>query len=65
MQQLCGDVSSMEEKAPIPSRFESKARDNEIKAWKNAHKGVQDETEPEVFLRVKRSPFVKDAYGDT
>ena len=65
MQQLYGNVSSMQEKAPISSRYMSKARFSETQAWTNAQMGEQDETEPEVFARVERSPYVEGVYMET
>ena len=52
----------MEEKSPIPSRYESKARSNETQDWMNAPGGEQDEREPDVFSRVERSPYVEDVH---
>ena len=65
MQQLYEDVSTMEEKAPTPSRYKSKERSSETQAWINAPRGEQDETEPEAFSRVERSPYVEDFHMGT
>ena len=43
----------MEEKAPIPSRDESKARARGTQAWTNALTGEQYETEQGVYIRVE------------
>ena len=59
MKQLQRKFSSMYEKAQIPSRYESKARSSETQAWTNAQRGEQDETEPEAFSQVERSPRVE------
>ena len=65
IQHLYGDVFSVEGKTPIPSSYELKARSSETQAWTNAQMGEQDETEPEAFSRVERSPYAEDAYMDT
>ena len=56
MQQRYWDVFPMEEKAPMPSRYESKARASETQALTNPRRGEQAETEQGVFPRVERSP---------
>ena len=65
MEQAHGDAHLMEQKAPIPSRYESKANSNETQAWMKASKGEHDETRPEVFSRVERSPSVEDVQMET
>ena len=65
MQQLYGDVSSVEEKAPTQSTNESLEKGREIQAWTNVHRGEQDETETEAFSRMERSFYVEDVYMTT